>query len=74
VKQSFVVITTNTNLAQVKAFLTQNGFENNRNHDYINQELGLILEDLHIENVLTRNDELYFINTVFYLTENFGSS
>ncbi len=73
-KQSFVVITTNTNLAQVKAFLTQNGFENNRNHDYINQELGLILEDLHIENVLTRNDELYFINTVFYLTENFGSS
>ena len=34
----------------------------------LNEELGIILEDLHDENVLTRNGLLYFIDTVFYLT------
>lgn len=58
-------------LEQVKIFLTQNGFENNRNNDYYNPELGIVLEDLHDENVLTRNDILYFIDTVFYLKEKF---
>ena len=71
VKQSFVVVTSNTDLNQVKIFLTQNGFENNRNNDYFNDDLGIILEDLHDENVLTRNEILYFIDTVFYLTPKF---
>jgi hypothetical protein len=71
VKQNYVSITSNTNLTDVKAFLTLNGFENNRNNDYYNPDLGIILEDLHDENVLTRNGILYFIDTVFYLTENF---
>jgi hypothetical protein len=71
VQQNYVSITSNTNLNQVKEFLTLNGFENNRNNDYYNPELGIILEDLHDENVLTRNDILYFIDTVFYLTEKF---
>ena len=71
VQQSYVAITENTNLNKVKTFLTQNGFENNRNNDYINTELGIILEDLHDENVLTRNEILYFIDTVFYLTQKF---
>ena len=48
-----------------------NGFQNNRNQDYINTELGIILEDLHDENVLTKNQVLYFIDTVFYLTDSF---
>lgn len=48
-----------------------NGFENNRNNDYRNNELGIILEDLHDENVLTKNDVLYFIDTVFFLTDTF---
>ncbi|SCY98988.1 hypothetical protein SAMN02927903_03264 [Flavobacterium caeni] len=52
--------------------MISNGFENNRNNDYINRELGIILEDLHDENVLTSNGILYFIDTVFYLTEDFG--
>lgn len=73
VKQNYVSITSNTDLKQVKEFLTMNGFENNRNNDYYNPESGIILEDLHDENVLTRNDILYFIDTVFYLTENFWS-
>jgi hypothetical protein len=71
VKQNYVSITSNTNLTDVKTFLTLNGFENNRNNDYYNSNLGIILEDLHDENVLTRNGILYFIDTVFYLTENF---
>ncbi|MCX2837462.1 hypothetical protein OQ279_04795 [Salinimicrobium sp. MT39] len=74
VEQSFVSITERTDLAQVKAFLTLNGFENNRNNDYFNPQLGIILEDLHDENVLTKNDILYFIDTVFYLTESFWSA
>jgi hypothetical protein len=71
VKQNYVSITTNTDLQQVKDFLALNGFENNRNNDYFNSSLGIILEDLHDENVLTANDILYFIDTVFYLTEQF---
>ena len=71
VQQAYVSITANTDLKQVKEFLTLNGFENNRNNDYINHELGIILEDLHDENVLTRNEVLYFIDTVFYVTETF---
>lgn len=71
VKQNYVSITSNTNLEDVKSFLTLNGFDNVRNNDYYNSDLGIILEDLHDENVLTRNDILYFIDTVFYLTEKF---
>ncbi len=71
VKQNYVIVTSNTNLENVKTFLTLNGFENVRNNDYQNSELGIILEDLHDENVLTRNEILYFIDTVFYLTDNF---
>ncbi len=71
VQQNYVLITSTTDLSKVKTFLTLNGFQNNRNNDYYNPELGIILEDLHDENVLTRNEILYFIDTVFYLTENF---
>ena len=73
VQQSYVTITSNTDLNQLKEFLTSNGFQNTRNNDYFNQNLGIILEDLHDENVLTRNNVLYFIDTVFYLTEEFWS-
>ncbi|AWH85492.1 hypothetical protein HYN59_10345 [Flavobacterium album] len=71
VKQAYVSITDKTYLARVKSFLEENGFENTRNNDYFNPELQIILEDLHDENVLTRNDILYFIDTVFYLTDSF---
>lgn len=71
VQQKYVSITSVTNLSMVKDFLLENGFENNRNNDYIHREIGVILEDLHDENVLTQNDMLYFIDTVFYLTDSF---
>ena len=71
VEQPFVEVTSTTNLEHIKEFLLRNGFSNTRNNDYYNQELGLILEDLHDENVLTKDGLLYFIDTVFYLTDEF---
>jgi len=71
VEQPFVEVTSTTNLEQIREFLLSNGFTNTRNNDYYNQELGLILEDLHDENVLTKDGLLYFIDTVFYLTDEF---
>ena len=67
VEQPFVKATEKTDLSLVKSFLENNGFRNTKNHDYLNKELGLILEDLHDENVLTQNGMLYFIDTVFYI-------
>ncbi|WCM42236.1 hypothetical protein MG290_00775 [Flavobacterium sp. CBA20B-1] len=52
VQQNYVSVTSVTDLDKVKSFLTANGFYNNRNNDYINKEIGIILEDLHDENVL----------------------
>ncbi|GHT58663.1 hypothetical protein AGMMS50239_03630 [Bacteroidia bacterium] len=66
VEQSFVNATEITNLALVEQFMKANGFQKTRNNDYFNPELGIILEDLHDENVLTSNGILYFIDTVFY--------
>ncbi len=67
VEQPFVKATEQTDLNKVKEFMENNGFSNTKNHDYYNKELGLILEDLHDENVLTQNGMLYFIDTVFYI-------
>ncbi len=69
VEQSFIKATTHTNLQKVRLFLQNNGFENTKNNDYYNKELGIILEDLHDENVLTKNNVLYFIDTVFYIKD-----
>ena len=55
----------------MKRFLSENGFENTRNNDYFNSQLGIILEDLHDENVITFQENLFFIDTVFYLTTQF---
>ncbi|MEI6752842.1 MAG: hypothetical protein WCK78_06715 [Paludibacter sp.] len=70
VEQPFVKATSPTDLNAVKEFMKSNGFENTRNNDYFNPELGIILEDLHDENVLTQHSNLYFIDTVFYIKEN----
>ncbi len=73
VKQKYVKATEHTNLENVKSFMLNNGFKLIRNNDYINEDLGIILEDLHDENVLTSNGILAFIDTVFYINENFWS-
>ena len=71
VAQEFIITTEPTDLAAVKQFLEFNHFQNNRNNDYISPELGLIFEDLHDENVLSKDGILFFIDTVFYLTPEF---
>lgn len=71
IKQPFVVSTEHTNLENVKTFLAANGFTNKKNNDYYNLNLGIILEDLHDENVLTEDGSLQFIDTIFYLTPTF---
>jgi hypothetical protein len=67
VKQPYIRADRLTDLSHVKAFLTSNGFENTRNHDYYHPDLGIIMEDLHDENVLSQNKILFFIDTVFYI-------
>ena len=67
VEQNYIESTQATDLDQVKEFMQVNGFNNTRNNDYSHPELGIILEDLHDENVLTAHDILYFIDTVFYI-------
>ena len=65
-KQPFITSDAQVDLNDIKEFLIFNSFENSRRHDYINKELGLILEDMHDENVLVNSETLFFIDTVFY--------
>jgi len=74
VKQPFVKSTKTTNLDNVKEFLSTNGFINKKANDYYNPSLGIILEDLHDENVLTEDGTLQFIDTVFFLMPSFYDS
>lgn len=67
VSQHFVTATEKKNNENVIEFMKANGFINTKNHDYYNEALGIILEDLHDQNVLTQNGNLYFIDTVFYI-------
>lgn len=56
-------------LANIKELLGYNGFENIKRQDYFNEEFGLLLEDMHDENVIQKDDILFFIDTVFYVLE-----
>ena len=67
VEQHFINATEKTDLNLVEQFMKSNGFLKIRNNDYFNPQLGIIIEDLHDENVLTSNGILYFIDTVFYV-------
>jgi hypothetical protein len=71
VKQPFVRSTESTDLKNVKEFLSANGFINKKANDYYHPGLGIIVEDLHDENVLTEDGSLQFIDTVFFLMPSF---
>ena len=71
VEQNYVLATEKADLVNVKIFLENSGFLNKRNNDYYHPELGIILEDLHDENILSQDRVLKFIDTVFYITEQF---
>lgn len=53
-------------LEDVKGLLAINGFTNTKRNDYFNRELGLLLEDMHDENIIVNSNTLFFIDTVFY--------
>lgn len=69
VQQPFIPSEGIASLESIKALLGFNGFENTKRQDYFNQEFGLILEDMHDENVIAKEDLLFFIDTVFYIIE-----
>ena len=71
VEQPYVKSTEGVKINEVKDFLKANGFENTRRNDYYNPHLGIILEDLHDENVISSRNQLFFVDTVFYLTDKF---
>lgn len=73
VKQPFIEITEPTNPLSVQEFLFANGFQLKKNNDYYHTEAGIVLEDLHDENVLTNKGALFFIDTAFYLMPSFFS-
>ena len=66
-KQAFVISDALVDLSTVKEFLEFNGFINTKRNDYYNKELGLILEDIHDENVIMNSGIMFFIDTVFYI-------
>lgn len=69
VDQPFIRATQKTDLDDVEKFMQDMGFKNTKRNDYYNEELGIILEDLHDGNVLTKDGLLYFIDTVFYVKD-----
>lgn len=71
VKQRFIEATEPVDLELVKNFLLYNDFKNIRNNDFKNENIGLIFEDLHDENIISQNGILFFIDTIFYLLPNF---
>ncbi len=65
-RQPYIKSDATTNLEDIKKHLEFNGFENHIRHDYRHTELGLLLEDMHDENVIVNSETLFFIDTVFY--------
>jgi hypothetical protein len=67
-EQPFFVLAHGAPSGAVQDYLTRHGFSRTRYDDYYNATLGIILEDLHDENVFsTEKDHLIFIDPVIYL-------
>lgn len=56
-------------LEDIEAFLNYNEFKKEKRQDYYNEEFHLKLEDMHDENVITKDGVLFFIDTVFFIME-----
>jgi hypothetical protein len=67
-KQPFIQSDETANLHSIREYLEYNGFTHRVRQDYFHPDLGLILEDMHDENVIKKGDSLFFIDTVFYLS------
>jgi len=67
ISQDYIRPTTKTNIEFVREYMISKGFTIKKRNDYIHAELGIIVEDLHEENVLVKDNTLFFIDTVIYL-------
>jgi hypothetical protein len=67
ISQDYIRPTTKTNIEFVREYMISKGFTIKKRNDYIHAELGIIIEDLHEENVLVKDNTLFFIDTVIYL-------
>lgn len=67
VEQEYIVPDQKTEIESIQKLMISKGFSIKKKNDYVHTELGLIIEDLHEENVLVRNKTLFFIDTVIYL-------
>lgn len=67
VEQRFVKSTEEYNFEEIKSLLEANGFRNTKNQDFIHDELGIILEDLHDENVLKQDGKYFIIDAAIYI-------
>ncbi len=65
--QDYIEPNHKTTIDMVRNYMFSKGFSIKKRNDYIHTELGLIIEDLHEENVLVKDDTLFFIDTVIYL-------
>ena len=66
IKQQFAVLAQGAERYMVESYLNDHGFIRTKNDDYYNQELGIILEDLHDENIFLLGKQLLFIDPVIY--------
>ncbi len=67
-EQFFFVLDKGAPREKVESYLNQHGFVRTKNDDYYNSEIGIILEDLHDENVfMDEHKILIFIDPVIYL-------
>jgi len=74
VKQPFVYGNDSTSLSHIRQFMQFNDFtrvSEFRINDYENKEMGIIIGDLHDDNVFTLDDDLLFIDTVFEVKDKF---
>lgn len=67
ISQDYIQPTAKTNIEFVREYMISKGFTIKKRNDYIHAELGIIIEDLHEENVLVKDNTLFFIDTVIYL-------
>jgi len=67
-EQTFVVLDRGAPRDKVESYLNEHHFVRVKNDDYYNADLGIILEDLHDENVfINEKGNLLFIDPVIYL-------
>jgi 8-oxo-dGTP pyrophosphatase MutT (NUDIX family) len=69
VEQPFISETSIASDDDAYNFMINRGFVNVGYNDYYNKELGLEIKDLHIGNVLVKNDILYFIDTIIKIKQ-----